>query len=447
MVSTGRRKGMGLAKVSFDLPQLDLSALPGPETIRRRQLSNGITLLVRENFASPSVVLSGFLPVGSLVETEQTAGLAYLTALGLMRGTKQHSFSQIFESLESIGANLNVSAGVHSTSFHGKSLAEDLGLLLGLLAEVLSSASFPKLEIERLKAQHLTSLTIREQDTGAQAELAFDALVYAKHPYRLPTDGTLASVAGLQATDLRRFHRSYYCPQGMVLAIVGAVPANQAMQLAEDALSSWQVRDVQPMPLLPPVKPLRSTKRASVRLPGKQQSDLIIGVAGPSRQDEDFLPAALGNSILGRFGMMGRIGDAVRVSAGLAYYAYSLVSGGLGPGPWQVIAGVNPTNEQKAIEIILKEIRRFTSRRVGSKELLENKANFIGRLPMQLESNEGVAGSLAHIERYHLGLDYYQRYPALIASITGSQILEAAQRYLDPDRLAIVVAGPDGEAA
>ena len=434
-----------MAKSSIDLPQLDLSALPGPETIHRRQLSNGITLLVRENFASPSVVLSGFLPVGSLVETEQTAGLAYLTALGLMRGTKQHTFSQIFESLESIGARLNISAGTHSTSFSGKSLSEDLGLLLGLLAEVFSSASFPKLEVERLKAQHLTSLTIREQDTGAQAELAFDALVYAKHPYRLPTDGTLASVAGIQPVDLRRFHRSYYSPQGMVLAIVGAVRAHQAMQLAEDALSSWQVRDVKSMPQLPGVKPLRSTKRASVRLPGKQQSDLIIGAAGPSRQDEDFLPAALGNSILGRFGMMGRIGDAVRVSAGLAYYAYSLVSGGQGPGPWQVIAGVNPSNEERAIEIILKEIRRFTSRRVGSRELLENKANFIGRLPMQLESNEGVAGSLTHIERYHLGLDYYQRYPALITSITSGQILETAQRYLDPDRLAIVLAGPDGE--
>jgi zinc protease len=433
---------MAMAEERFSLPNLDLSALPGPETIHRRVLSNGITLLVRENFASPSVVLSGFLPVGSLAETEETAGLAYLTALALMRGTRQHTFSEIFESLESIGARLNVGAGVHSTSFHGKSLAEDLGLLLTLLAEVLASPRFPKQEVERLKAQHLTSLTIREQDTGAQAELAFDSLVYARHPYRLPSDGTLASVAGLQTADLRRFHRSYYSPQGMVLSIVGAVPADHVLPLAEGAFGAWQAEGAQAMPSLPPLKRLRSTKRAAVRLAGKQQSDVIIGVAGPARMNEDFLAAALGNNILGRFGMMGRIGDAVRVSAGLAYYAYSLVSGGLGPGPWQIIAGVNPANEAQAIDLIVKEIRRFTSKRVGSKELLENKANFIGRLPMQLESNEGVAGALAHIERYELGLDYYQRYPALITAITRDQILETAQRYLDPGRLAIVTAGP-----
>jgi zinc protease len=431
-----------MAETGFSLPRLDLAALPGPETIHRRQLANGITLLVRENFAAPSIVLSGFLQGGSLAESEETAGLAYLTALAMMRGTAQHTFSEIFESLESIGARLNVGAGVHSTSFHGKALAEDLGLLLTLLAEVLANPSFPRKEVERLKAQHMTSLTIREQDTGAQAELAFDALVYAGHPYRLPTDGSLASVAGLQAADMRRFHRRYYGPQGMVLAIVGALPAEHVMQLAETAFGAWQVKGLQPMPALPAVRRLRSVKRSRVRLPGKEQSDLIIGAAGPGRQDPDFLPAALGNNILGRFGMMGRIGDVVRVSAGLAYYAYSLVSGGLGPGPWQVIAGINPANEEQAIDLILKEIRRFTSKRVGQRELLENKANFIGRLPMQLESNEGVAGALAHIERYELGLDYYQRYPAMISAITRDQILDAAQRFLNPDRLAIVIAGP-----
>ena len=196
------------------------------------------------------------------------------------------------------------------------------------------------------------------------------------------------------------------------------------------------------MPALPPLRPLKAIRRKVIRLAGKQQSDIIIGAAGPHRQDEYFLPAVLGNNVLGRFGMMGRIGESVRVSAGLAYYAYSLVTGGLGPGPWQVIAGVNPQNEEKAIELIFGEIRRFVEAGVSRTELLENQANFIGRLPMQLESNEGVAGALTHIERYQLGLDYYQRYPELMASITREQVREAAERFLNPERLAVAIAGP-----
>jgi zinc protease len=431
-----------MAKRTFSLPHLDPSTLPGPDNILRASLENGITLLVRENFASPSVVLSGYLPVGSLADTEATAGLAYLTAAALTRGTRTRPFSEIFEALESIGANLSFSAGAHTISFQGKSLSEDLGLVLEILADTLAAPAFPKTEVERLKAQHLTSLAIREQDTGAQAELVFDSLVYARHPYRIPTDGTLESVKGLQAADLRLFHRRNFSPQGMVLSVVGGIESKKVVDLVTAALGGWTTSANSELPALPLLKPLKSTRRKAIRLAGKQQSDIIIGAAGPRRQDENFLPAVLGNNVLGRFGMMGRIGESVRVSAGLAYYAYSLVAGGLGPGPWQVIAGVNPQNEERAIELIFREIQRFVEAGVSRTELLENQANFIGRLPMQLESNEGVAGALTHIELYELGLDYYQRYPELIASITRDQVQEAAQRFLNPGRLAIAIAGP-----
>lgn len=426
------------------LPQLDLAALPGPETIHREELPNGVVVLIRENFSSPSVVLSGYLPVGALANTADTAGLAFMTATAMTRGTRTRSFHQIFESIESIGAHLSLYGGTHSTAFQGKALAEDLGLLLDLLADVLQNPSFPKAEFERLRAQQLTALAIREQDTGARAQMAFDTLVYRDHPYRLSAGGYVETISELDHSDLRRFHREYFDPSGLVITIVGGVKAEMVLDLVASTLGQWKTKQRQKMPDLPKLIPLKKSGRVEVRLEGKVQSELVIGAAGPSRHDEEYLAAALGNSILGRFGLMGRIGEAVRVSAGLAYYAYSAISGGPGPGPWQVVAGVNPKDENRAIEIVQKEIKRFTSRRVSEEELFENKANFIGRLPMQLESNEGVAGAISHIERYGLGLDYYQRYQKLVAGITCDQVLAAGKRYLDPDRLAVAIAGPDG---
>jgi zinc protease len=150
----------------------------------------------------------------------------------------------------------------------------------------------------------------------------------------------------------------------------------------------------------------------------------------------------IGNSILGRFGMFGRIGEAVRESEGLAYYSFSTLSGGLGPGPWMVIAGVNPRNIQRAIELIRREVGRFVQTKVTQTELTDNQASLIGRLPLQLESNEGVASALMNIEIYGLGLDYYQHYPGIVGAVTREQVLETARRFLHPDRLAIAVAGP-----
>lgn len=432
-----------VTKGQLRLPTLDIQALPGPETIHHQVLPNGMTLLTRENFASPSVVISGYIPVGSLLDGDEQAGCAYVTAQGLMEGTKQRPAQVIFESIESIGARLSFSASVHSTVFHAKCLVDDLDALLALLVEVLETPTFPKVEIERLKARILTALAIRAQDTSAQAHLAFDDLVYRDHPYRIPSDGYMETVQSITPTDVRRFHRKYYRPHGLVLSVVGGVSAEVAYEIVERRLGTWSSTKPTHVPDLPTLKRLRKERRKVVRLPGKEQSDLVVGAAGPSRYSPDYLIAAVGNHILGRFGLMGRIGDSVREKAGLAYYAYSAVSGGPGPGPWQVIAGVNPMNEERALEIILKELKRFVGEKVTNEELQESQANLIGRLPLQLESNEGVAGALINIERYQLGLDYYQQYPSLIAGITPEQIMETARMYLDPERMAIGIAGPD----
>lgn len=434
-----------VAKQGFSLPKLDVRTLPGPGTILRRELPNGIVVLARENFSSPSVVISGYLRVGSLGESRSRAGLAHITTLALMRGTKERSFQRIFESIESIGAHLSVSAGTHSTIFHGKALAEDLSLLFDLLADVLRYPVFPESQIERLKAEQLTALAIRDQNTGARARLAFDELAYPNHPYCLPPGGYQDTVADFSAADLRDFHHQSFGPLGMVIAVVGSVAVEEAAAAVANSLSDWRNPQQPVQPELPPIRQPSGLLRRVVHLPGKSQCDIVLGTPGPSRFDDDYMAAALGNSILGRFGMYGRIGDAVRESAGLAYYAYSTLGGGLGPGPWQVIAGVNPAAVEQVIELIRVEIKHLVTQRVTKGELIDNQANFIGRLPLQLETNEGVAGALIHVERYALGMDYYHRYPELVRSVTRDQVIQAAKRFLDPDRLAIAIAGSMSE--
>ena len=436
-----------MAKSSYQMPRLDISSLPGPESIERRELENGITILARENFASPSVVINGYLQANGLEETEATAGLSDLAVSALMRGTQAQSFHEIYESIESIGASLQLASGKHSVSFFGKGLVDDLDLLLKLLADVLQKPAFPEAHVKRLKGEMLTGIALRDQDTGSMAQLAFNKLAYPGHPYSIPSSGYAKSISGFEVKDLKAYHRKWIGPQGMVVAVVGALPAKKAADAVQAVLGAWrQPKQAQP-PALPPVLHPQGLLEKEIFIPGKSQCDIVLGAPGPSRYEKDYLAAALGNNILGRFGMFGRIGERVRETEGLAYYAYSSVSGGPGPGAWEVIAGVNPSNRHRAIDLIRDEIRKFIKSKVKPEELLENKTNFIGRLPMQLEANEGVARALVHLERYQLGLDYYQRYPERISSISREEVLAAARRYLDPDNLVVAVAGPVGDGA
>lgn len=417
------------------------NTLPGADDTTRAALENGIIVLARSNFNSPSVVINGYLSCGSIFDHDEKLGLAHFTSAALMRGTEGRNFQQIYDALESVGASLGFGAGVHTTSFSGRALSEDLPLLLDLLAQAIEHPIFPADQIERLRGQLLTSLAIRAQDTGDMASMTFDRLVYPAHPYGRPDDGYTETIQAITRDDLAKFHQTHYGPKGMVIVIVGAIAPEQAVEQVAIALGSWNNPSQPAQPLLPDLDPLTGMINETVEIAGKSQSDLVMGSRGPCRRSPDYLPASLGNNVLGQFGMMGRIGDVVREQSGLAYYAYTSLNAGIGPGSWEVSAGVNPTNLQKAIDLIRVEIGRFIREPVTAEELSDSQANYIGRLPLSLESNSGMSSALLNLERYELGLDYYRRYADLVRAVSTDDVLAAARTYLDPDRLVIASAG------
>jgi zinc protease len=419
------------------------NALPGPDNIVRRQLSNGITVLVRENHVSPAVVVNAMLRTGSVFEARAHAGLASLTASALMRGAAARSFDDIYETIESIGSNMSVTGRTLATFVQAKSLAEDLPVMMELLADVLRAPTFPEAQLDQLRAQIMTELTLREQDTGQQATRVFYELAYPpEHPYSRSGRGYLDTVPKLTRAQVVEFHRRHYGPRDMIIVIVGAAKAADAIASVEAALGDWENPDQPDIPALPDVPPLTQVVRRDVAIPDKSQCDIVLGVAGPSRYAPDWWPAYLANHIFGVFGMMGRLGSVVREQQGLAYYSYSGIAGGEGPGSWRVVAGVNPQNVERAMQSIASELKRLTDELVTAAELEDSKSNITGLLPLQLESNEGVAASLLGIERFGLGLNYILRYADIVRAVTRDEVLAAARRYLDPEAYAVAVAGP-----
>jgi zinc protease len=416
-------------------------SLPGPDDISRVILPNGIIVLARTNFNSPSIVIGGYLPCGSLFDTDEKLGLADFTASGLLHGSEKRNFQKIFNDLESAGANLSFSAGGHTAGFTGRCLSEDLPLLLDLLADALRRPIFPLEQVERLRAQFLTGLAIRAQDTAEMASLTFDQIVFDGHPYARPNDGWPETIQAITRDDLEHFHHFHYGPHGLVLAIVGSVDPKAIAEQVAKVLGNWTNKSQEELPALPELTPLKKMVTRKIKIPSKSQSDLVIGTSGPRRKDPEFMSASLGNSVLGQFGMSGRIGEVVREKSGLAYYASSSLSAGIGPGAWDVSAGVNPSNIQKARGLICKEIERFVEKEVTVDELTDSQSNFVGRLPLSLESNAGVVNALLNIERFDLGLDYYRRFPDLVRAVTPADVLVTARKYLHPDKLAVAIAG------
>ncbi|MBN1311087.1 MAG: insulinase family protein [Anaerolineae bacterium] len=421
---------------------IHIHAIPGPDDIHRTELKNGIVVLSRENFTSPSVVMEVRIPGGALQEPPEKTGLANFHSDMLMRGTQTHTFDQLFEEIESIGANLDISSGGHTYTVGSKSLAEDLPTMLRLLAEVLREPTFPADHIEKVRGEIMTSLQMRAHDTRRMATLTFNELAYPDHPYSKSVTGYLETVENITRDDIVEFQNNLG-PRGTIVVVVGAIKAEEAASMVEKALGDWENPAQPPRPEAPPVSRITEVCREFVPIPGKTQADIVMGYPGPARSAPDFKAAQMANNILGRFGLMGRLGEAVRQKQGLAYYSYSQIDGSLGPGPWKIVAGVDPANVERAIETIRQEVGRIVKEPVTVEELSDNKSYFKGQLVIGMETNEGVAGSIMNMELHQLGLDYLRQYPAMIDAMTADDLQAAAAHYLDPDAYALAVAGPE----
>jgi len=169
---------------------------------------------------------------------------------------------------------------------------------------------------------------------------------------------------------------------------------------------------------------------------------VAIGFPTIERSHPDYFPLELGNLVLGRLGLMGRLGSNVRDLQGLAYYVYSSVDSGRSSGMWVARAGVDPANVEKAINSIREELGNLRASGVTDEELADAKSFLTGSVPLALERNDGIVDLLMSIEYLDLGLDYLDRYPSLINAVTSEQVLAAAREHLDESRLAVGVAGP-----
>ena len=422
-------------------------SLPGPEKIPRREFPNGIILLLRENPYSSTAALKGTIPCGAYLETSDKLGLTGFLTGCLTAGTADHNFEEIHSMLEESGASLGFSVGSRSIGFDGSCLCEDLPMLLNLLKEILDRPVFPEEYIEIFRNRALTAYELHLHDPESMTDERFDALLYGDHPYGRPEYGSEEIIRGINRRDLTEFHRNYFGPQNMILSIAGGISAPEILDSFGKIFGTWtkDQKPIRPETFFSPVKPPSEAVCEHTEIPDKSEISLVMGTLGPKRTDPDYMTAVLGNSILGEFGMMGRLGRTVREENGLAYYVSSSLDSLHYGGCWSVEAGVNPANLEKAADLIRSELIRFTRDKVTEEELDDVRSSYIGGLPLALESNGGVAGLLMNMETYHLGLDHLIRLPDRVNAVTTEMILETAKKWLDPDKLIRVTAGTKNE--
>jgi zinc protease len=405
---------------------------------KRTELDSGMVLLSSEQRAVPMVSVELLIDAGSRYDEPGREGVANLTARLLTYGTKRRSAVQISEALDFIGATLSAKAGEDLVTISLTVLKKDLATGLDLLAEILTSPAFPQEEMDRQKQAIAAAIRARDENPGDIAQRRFVAALYPKSPYGRPVEGTESSVKSLEQKSVQEFYERYYHPNRSIVAVVGDISQQEAVEAMNKALRSWRKGE----PGGPPPTPAAAGASQVIRVDKDlTQANIVMGHEGVARGNPDYYAIQVMNYILGGGDFSSRAMDSVRIQRGLAYSVYSVFESGKSHGNFEFIMQTKNETAHEAIRLVRDEIRRMREQRVTERELSDAKNYLIGSFPLRLDTVKKIASFLAQVEFFQLGLDYPARYAELIGKVTPEDVERVAKRYLQPDRLVTIIVG------
>lgn len=409
----------------------------------RRRLPSGATIVARRNTITPAVTFMLAFDAGSSFDSPSQPGLAAFAARMIDRGTGDSSADDLADAIERRGASVDVTSNRQCLTFTCTCLVDDFEAMVALVAGMAQRPSFPPDQIELRRHETLTRLTQDSENTGARATARFFERLYGDgHPYAHPPRGTHESVEAFTREDLDRFHRTRVRPSRLTAAIVGDLDEGRACDVLERALGAWHAAGDDPAdPPMPAIIRPDTRDLSVITVPGKAQADIAYGFLGPGRLDDGYYAFWVMNTVLGQYGMGGRLGENIRERQGMAYYAYSSYDAHRIPGPLLVRAGVDPANVERTMAAIDAEVSRIAAEGITADERANAVRFLSGSIPRLLETNAGIAQFLIGVQQFGLGEGFEHRLPDLISAVTVEQA-SAAAASLDPSRAVAVIAGP-----
>ena len=335
-----------------------------------------------------------------------------------------------------MGASLQASSGRDYATLGLRILKKDIHKGLDLFFEVLLQPTFPKEEIRREAEKTLAALQASEDQPDEVAEKAFQKALFQTSPYAHPVEGTKGSISKIDRDSILTFYRSTYLPNHSILTVVGDVTADEVKAMLLPRIQKWPAGTIAEVPFETTFAKDRQTVKIDRPI---TQANIILGHAGVSRKNPDFYSLIVMNYILGGGGFSSRLSEEIRNKRGLAYSVGSFFDPGKHPGSFQVALQTKNASAREAISLILQQMERIQKEPVSEKEMEGAKKYLIGSFPVRYDTQAKLVSFLTQVEYYGLGLDYPQKYPSLIQSVTREEILRVARTYLHPDRYILVV--------
>jgi len=409
--------------------------------IQKLKLSNGLAVWIVEHHEVPLAQINLIVRSGSAADPIGKYGVGSLTAAMLDEGAGTRSSLQLADDLEFLAANLSTTSSFDYSAVRMSVPVSKLSDALPLMADVALRPTFPANELDRLRKERLTAL-LQARDNPAQLiQLAFPRIVFGEtHRYGTSANGLPPAIEAFTVADLQAFYRAHYRPDNSTLVVVGDVTAASIMPLLEKSFGGWKFDGIAPLVAAVPMAPqLKSRQIYIVDKPDAPQSQIRIGWVGVARSTPDYAALEVLNTILGG-AFTSRLNQNLREQHGYTYGASSAFDMRQSAGPFLAAAGVQTDKTGPALQEFFNELNGIV-KPIADAELQKSKNYVALGFPGEFETTGDLARKLEELVVYNLPETTYSDFVAAVNKVTAADLQRLAAKYIQPDKMAVVVVG------
>jgi zinc protease len=388
---------------------------------------DGIPVILRHNTANEVVVAKVYLLGGVRQLTTANAGIEALLLATTERGTRRFPGAAVRQRTARLGSTIDIEASDDWSAIGLRAIRSTFDSTWALLADRVVAPALDPAEVAIIREQFVSGARQRgTQPDDAATELA-DSLLHLRHPYSIPTTGTVASLSGITAAQLRQYHASQFVRSRMLVVVVGNVERAQVERLVRTTLGTlprgsykWTA---------PPALPVLGGAVAfdNRALP----TNYLLGyVPGPAATSPDYTALRVAAAVLS-----GRLFTEVRSRRNLSYAVESpfleraYAVGGL------YVTTVDPN---AVLRIMRSELTALQNDEVDAEGLKRLEQQFITEYYLKNETNDDQANVLVRAELYQGDYRKADRFMEELRRVTPADVMRVAKRYLTGFRFAYV---------
>lgn len=367
-------------------------------------------------------------------------GIALFTNAMLNEGVKGKDVVAIAKTFENVGAIYGNGSYRDMAIITLRSLTDKTKrqTALAMFTQILAEPTFPASSFTRIKNQLLTGFEIQKKTASSLLNNEFYSRLYGNHPYAHPKEGDRTSIKAITIADLKAFYQQAYSAKNVVIALVGDLSKQEAMNMAEQiskALPQGDKLDT----TMPPEQPKAGIYHIDF---SSEQTHIAMGQLGVTRNNPDFAALYLGNQILGGGTLNSRLMTEVRERRGLTYGIYSEFATMQAAGLFKIGLQTRAEMTEGCLTLIKQLVDDYLKTGPTEKEVEDAKKEIIGSFPLSNASNASIVGQLGVIGFYHLPHDYLVNFVKQIQSLTPEQVKIAMNKHLKMDDFIVVTVGP-----